>query len=304
MYHSISDDPEPGVHPYYRLCTGPRRFAEQMALLRAQGFRGVTLSEGLAWLWSPPSPKPEQTAPGSQRTPDGQDARQPVALTFDDGLRDFFTAALPVLLEQSFRATVYLATGYVGTEPKPFAPRRTGGGTATPGRRCMTWPEVIEAAGLGIEFGGHTVTHPLLPELEWSQVEWEVRVCKDHIEQQVGKRVESFAHPYAYPQESPEYAQRLEDLLRQAGYGHGVTTRVGRARPASRRWALPRLPVNQLDAPPLFRAKLRGHYDWMALSQRWSRLLRGCGLLMRPAGRAPYAEATSARATCPGHHAP
>jgi len=50
MYHSISDDPETGVSPYYRVCTFPRRFAEQMKWLADWGYRGVTLSEGLAWL--------------------------------------------------------------------------------------------------------------------------------------------------------------------------------------------------------------------------------------------------------------
>ena len=50
MYHSISDDPEPRVRPYYKVCTSPRRFAEQMQWLADWGYRGVTLSEGLAML--------------------------------------------------------------------------------------------------------------------------------------------------------------------------------------------------------------------------------------------------------------
>ncbi len=30
MYHSISEDPELGIHPYYRVATTPARFADQM----------------------------------------------------------------------------------------------------------------------------------------------------------------------------------------------------------------------------------------------------------------------------------
>jgi len=50
MYHSISDDPEPNFSPYYKVCTSPRRFAEHMQWLADSGYRGVTLSEGLAAL--------------------------------------------------------------------------------------------------------------------------------------------------------------------------------------------------------------------------------------------------------------
>ncbi len=37
MYHRIADDPEPGISPYYRVCTSPQRFAEQMQWLAAWG---------------------------------------------------------------------------------------------------------------------------------------------------------------------------------------------------------------------------------------------------------------------------
>src|ERR1035438_614533 len=50
MYPRIADDSEAGVHPYYRVCTSPRRFHEQMQWLKNGGYHGVTLSAGLAWL--------------------------------------------------------------------------------------------------------------------------------------------------------------------------------------------------------------------------------------------------------------
>ena len=50
MYHRISDDPEIDRSDYYKVCTSPERFAEQMQWLADWGYEGVTLSEGLAWL--------------------------------------------------------------------------------------------------------------------------------------------------------------------------------------------------------------------------------------------------------------
>src|SRR5471032_114569 len=47
MYHSISEDPEPGVAPYYRTATSPLRFLEHMRFLRQRGYRAVGLRDGL-----------------------------------------------------------------------------------------------------------------------------------------------------------------------------------------------------------------------------------------------------------------
>ena len=39
-----------------------------------------------------------------------------IALTFDDGYRDLYNNALPVLKNNKFKSTVFLPTGYVGQE--------------------------------------------------------------------------------------------------------------------------------------------------------------------------------------------
>jgi len=125
MYHSISDDPEPRVGPYYRVCTSPRGFREQMEWMRDNGYQGVTLSEGLARLaadskakiedrrWKMEDGRAQAGNPISDlRSPISSD--RPVAITFDDGFRDFHTAAWPVLRELGFTATMFLATGFIG----------------------------------------------------------------------------------------------------------------------------------------------------------------------------------------------
>ncbi|HEY5041197.1 MAG TPA: polysaccharide deacetylase family protein [Verrucomicrobiae bacterium] len=135
MYHSISDDPESGVGPYFRVSTSPGRFREQMQWLKDRGCRGVTLSDGLAWLNdSSPSPprgegrgevslsplRPSLPQIGNRKSEIGN--IKPVVLTFDDGFRDFYTAAWPILREFGFTATMYLPTSFIGDTRRCFTP--------------------------------------------------------------------------------------------------------------------------------------------------------------------------------------
>lgn len=282
MYHSVSPDAEPGVAAYYRLCTSPTRFEAHMEALKARGYVGVTLSEGLQWLNT-----------GTLAWPDARPA-QPVAITFDDGFQDLYTAAWPVLQRLGFRATAYLPTAFIGETRRTFQPRGASGGVGVVGRPCLTWSEVKELAAAGIEMGGHTVTHPELPRLSWPEIEQEIRQCKDTLDQQLGTPVRSFAHPYAFPQERPDYVARITELLQAAGFDSAVTTRVGRVRRTTHRLVLCRLPVNDADDPTLLAAKLTGAYDWVGTVQRFVRFLK-----LRFRGPAPATAAAAPKATNP-----
>jgi peptidoglycan/xylan/chitin deacetylase (PgdA/CDA1 family) len=321
MYHSISDDPEPGVRPYYRVCTSPRRFAEHMALLKSRGYRGVTLSEGLAWLRSPLdversvldvgcSPVPPTSAlrpPPSDlcslssalrpRTPNSDlpaptsdlrplTSERPAALTFDDGFRDFHTAAFPILQQHGFNATMYLPTAFIGETRRVFCPRgssflRPLTSDLSSNRDCLTWSEVRELHGDGIEFGSHTVTHPKLVELSWPEIESEMVKSKSEIEQRLGATVAAFAYPYAFPQTDDGYVRSFRQLLADAGYSCCVTTEVGRVKTGDDSYRLKRLPVNALDDTTLLQAKLEGRYDWLAGPQAWIKKLKQVPRLRR-----------------------
>lgn len=246
MYHSVSDDAEEGVGAYYKVATSPRRFAEQMQWLNDLGYRGVSLDEGLRAL-----PK------------EGSDDRRPVAITFDDGFRDFHTAAWPVLQRHGFTATMYLPTAFIAPQRRSFR-----------GRECLTWNEVRELRAQGVRFGSHTVNHPKLRELSWSQIEGELTFSKKQIEQELGEEVTNFAYPYAFPQEDMRFVGRFTDALRGAGYRNCVTTVIGRARANDDPFRVRRLPVNSGDDAHLFAAKLDGAYDWLGRAQHVFRRLK------------------------------
>ena len=240
MYHSISDDVEVGCAPYYRTSTAPCRFAEQMDWIVQLGWRGVSLSAGLDFL--------DNVRPS--------DDVRCVAITFDDGFRDFYTAAYPVLRERGFSATMYLPTAFIADQRRQFK-----------SRDCLNWPEVWELFQDGIEFGSHTVNHPILHKTPWKEIERELSESKDGIERELNAPVNSFAYPYAFPQEDIGFTARLEELLRRQGYRTCATTVIGRARKGDNPLRLKRLPVNSCDDRALFLAKLGGAYDWMRIGQ-------------------------------------
>jgi peptidoglycan/xylan/chitin deacetylase (PgdA/CDA1 family) len=246
MYHSISDDIEAGVGPYYRVATHPRRFAEQMHWLAELGYQGVSLEEALK--------ASVHGGPGQNRM---------AVITFDDGFRDFHTAAWPVLRHHNFSATMYLPTGFIAAERKSFRDRE-----------CMTWNEIRELRAEGIEFGAHTVSHPELYKIPWQDIETEVSRSKEHIEAELDESISSFAYPYAFPQQDPQFVDQFKKVLDAQGYESCVTTRIGRVKPDDDRLSLRRLPVNSCDDRALFAAKLDGHYDRISFAQNCVRRVK------------------------------
>ncbi len=224
MYHSISADPETDRSAYYKVCTAPARFAEQMRWLKTRGYR--------------------------------TDNARTLAITFDDGYRDNFTVALPLLEECGFTATIYLPTDFIDDTRRQFK-----------GRDCLTWSEVREMRQRGIQFGAHTVSHPVLRELSWDKIEMELRDSKRTIEDRLQEPVTSFAYPYAFPQEDRNFVARFTELVRAIGYAECVTTIVGRVHLGDDPFTRKRLPVNNTDDPALFAAKLTGAYDWVGAAQ-------------------------------------
>jgi peptidoglycan/xylan/chitin deacetylase (PgdA/CDA1 family) len=206
MYHSVS-----AVRgPLRDLAVPPERLTEQLNALTAAGYRLVGLSEALDLL--------------------AQGCRDRlVAVTFDDGYRDFLTAGVPALAAAGAGATLYASVGHLGAHADWL------GGSSPDFGPMLTWDELAQVAAAGIEIGNHSLIHHPLDVLPPAQLREEVRRSHDELEQRLQVRVRSFAYPHGYN------GRRVRAVVQQTG--HDNATEVGRRlhTPGERRFAVPRL---------------------------------------------------------------
>jgi peptidoglycan/xylan/chitin deacetylase (PgdA/CDA1 family) len=114
-----------------------------------------------------------------------------LAITFDDGYRDNYENARPVLEKLSLPATFFVVTDWIGSSVVPWWDR-----ARDVRHPWMTWDEVRTLHRNGFEVGAHTRTHVDLGTVSPDEAREEVLGARLELERQIGARVESFAYPY------------------------------------------------------------------------------------------------------------
>jgi peptidoglycan/xylan/chitin deacetylase (PgdA/CDA1 family) len=170
-----------------------------------------------------------------------------VVLTFDDGTRDFYERALPLLRRYRIPALLYLATALVAED----------------GGDGVSWSQLGEALDAGlVTVGSHTHSHADLSRADEAQSADEMRRSKELIEDHLGVACRHFAYPWAVGSRAARrVARRLFD---SAALDAWRTNRRGRTDPHR----LGRTPVLASDGYTFFRAKVHGMLDGEALVYR------------------------------------
>ncbi len=114
-----------------------------------------------------------------------------LAITFDDGYRDNFVNARPVLEALALPATFFVVSRWIGTDAWPWWDREHGVRHA-----WMSWDQVRTLNERGFEIGAHTQTHVDLGRVFGTAARQEIAGARAEIGRQIGRPVDLFAYPY------------------------------------------------------------------------------------------------------------
>ena len=216
MYHYIRAGVPSSDKLGISLSVTPAAFEEQMRYLSANGYYSVTPAD----LYS--SLKSKTTLPPKA-----------IILTFDDGYRDFYTNAYPILKKYGFRSTIFMIVDWVG---------RDG---------YLTSNQLLEmqASGL-VDVESHTLNHADLPILSLEKAREEIFASKTKLEAFLGKQVSVFCYPYG------AYNSSVAKMVADAGYLLAFTTRNSQFENEAETFYLPRVRIDGTDSFATFFQKV------------------------------------------------
>lgn len=272
-YHRFSLKPDDDA-------TSARALAEQLAYLKTH-YRVVTLSE-LTEAMSGSGALPTRMA----------------AITIDDGYRDAYEIAYPLLRRFELPATLYVVTDFIErriwlwTDKMRYLTSQTKAQNLTlklngnslemtlgdeSSRRlaasrvnsilkrlddeakeeelkrvakamgvrlpetppdefaAINWQQAREMDANGVEIGSHTVTHPILTNVDDQRLRRELSESRAGLEARLGRRVEHFCYP------NGNYDERVRSLVENSGYASAVTTESGLVDSGDERFTLRRV---------------------------------------------------------------
>jgi peptidoglycan/xylan/chitin deacetylase (PgdA/CDA1 family) len=168
--------------------------------------------------------------------------RRQLAITFDDGYRDNFDHAAPVLERLGLPATFFVVTQWIGSDVVPWWDSENN--VRHP---WMTWDQVRSLRRRGFDIGGHTQTHVDLGDIGGANARDEILGGRLELERQLGEPVDIFAYPYGGRQNLTD-ANR--DLVKAAGFRCCCSCYGGITGPGVDPFRLPRVPVSSWYVSP------------------------------------------------------
>jgi len=146
-----------------------------------------------------------------------------IGITIDDGFKSIYTEAWPRFKEAGLPFTVFISTG-------PIDGNRPG---------MMSWDEIRELRGAGVNFGAHTVSHLHMTDTSREKNEAEIVESNQRMLSELGERPTLFAYPYG------EAGNDVIEAAKVGGYAYSFGQHSGVIHPESDFDYLPRFAMNE-----------------------------------------------------------
>lgn len=203
MYHSVVEH----ANPDNRLEVSKYNLERQMRFLKKNKYNVIPL-ESLAKLIKEGRKIPPKT----------------ICITFDDGYKNNYINAFPILKKYNLPATMFIIVNEVGR----------------PQQDRLSWEEIKEMQASGIiTIGSHCLgPEPLTNIQSHQQIKKEIFDSKRLLEEMLKKRVNLFSYPEG------RFNDEIRDLVIKAGYLGAVVTSPGKKFRNDDEFALKRLRIS------------------------------------------------------------
>jgi peptidoglycan/xylan/chitin deacetylase (PgdA/CDA1 family) len=200
VYHRFGEEELPSTNISIKI------FKQQLQYLHDHDYTVLTMGEAVERMKSSKN-LPEKTA----------------VLTVDDGYKSFKTAAVPLLNQYNYKATIFICTQYVG---------KSG---------YLSWDDIRKLREEGHEFGNHSHSHEHF--LNYSDGDTKKAFIEDLNQseeiflRQLGDKPELYCYPYG------EYNPDMQKILKERGYNAAAAQKSGVFYTGSDLFAIPRFPM-------------------------------------------------------------
>lgn len=178
MYHHIQPQVDAQEKGQASLSVDSQMFAAQVQYLSQNGYTPIWANELVSALLD------HSLLPA-----------KPVVITLDDGYKDNYIYALPILRQYGFKANLMLATGLMGNPD------------------MLSWDEVKALKDSGLfYFTNHTWSHYAITRGPQSTIESEIDTGNNQIQSYTGQKVNTFTYPYG------SYSDNAIQTLEKMGY--------------------------------------------------------------------------------------
>ena len=212
----------------------PERFEEHLQLLQSD-YEVISLTKAMDRLRS---------------GVDDNEGKPKTVITFDHGLIDYQTHALPLLTVYGLPSTLFITTRFCDqTDSHPHYNHRGA-------PQHLNWEQLSQLSQHPlVTIGSQSISHANLSNVEEEIASQEIRLSKEIIEERLKHSIGFFSYP------DGQYDAAILGIMDRSHYTAAVSTHSGSNSIETPIYELNRTKVYQQDTPQILKKKLTGAYD-------------------------------------------